>query len=126
MSKQTKKLGSQAAGLFSRTDTPSQKKESPVQPTAIADAPATGGRPKHYHGDAVEKTTLTLYRKHLHLLDRLALDIREGGGSIDRGALVRGIVTAIEESGVDLRKCKTEADVAGVLRSAMIDIQKGG
>lgn len=110
------KLGSQANDLFQNTAEPNQKIESTPKPGS---APV-GGRPKFYQGDAVEKTTLTLYRKHLLLLDRLALDVKEQSGvCIDRGAIIRGLLAAVEESGIDLRSCQNESDVTKAIQSVI-------
>ena len=58
------------------------------------------------------KASLTLRLKNILWLDRLCTDIREKtGGLMDRGSLLRGLIDAIQISGIDLSHCYTEKQV---------------
>ncbi len=49
-------------------------------------------------------------------LDRLAIDIRSvTGAAINRAALIRGILSAVQQSGVDLTQATSEAEVQAML-----------
>jgi len=59
------------------------------------------------------KISATLRLKNVVWLDRLCADIREHTGSlIDRGTVLRGVLAAIHESGIDLGICGSEEQIA--------------
>ncbi len=58
------------------------------------------------------KASLTLKLSDILWMDRLCSDIREQTGEVlDRGSLLRGMISAIQDSEIDLRKCKTEKEI---------------
>jgi hypothetical protein len=72
---------------------------------------ASRGRPI-VHSEPWSKITVVLLNRHIVFLDRLAVDIRlEHGKAISRAELLRALVEAAIQSGMDL----TEADSAEAL-----------
>lgn len=62
------------------------------------------------------KASLTLKLRDIVWMDRLCSDIREHTGNVlDRGALLRGMISAVQDSEIDLRNCKTEQDIADAI-----------
>jgi len=72
-----------------------------------ADAPSTEGR-----GDRLSRVTVILRDSQCHRLDRIALAAREKTGqAIRRAAIIRAMVDAVDEAGVDLTECGSETEV---------------
>lgn len=75
---------------------------------------AAVGRPR-----ALEKTvksTVTFFNHQIVWLDRLSADIRDNSMAIiDRGTLIRAIISAISESKVDLASCMSEENVKNAI-----------
>jgi len=62
------------------------------------------------------KASLTLKLRNIVWMDRLCSDIREQTGNVlDRGELLRGMISAVQDSEIDLRNCKTEQDIADAI-----------
>jgi galactose-1-phosphate uridylyltransferase len=82
--------------------------------TVTADAPKekqSRGRPLE-HKEGWSKVTVVLLDKQIHWLDKLALDIRQNTkASVSRAEIIRGLISAIEESGIDLTKIENEKDI---------------
>jgi len=58
------------------------------------------------------KSTVTLDNSQICWLDRLSSDIRSNNVAIvDRGSIIRGILMAVEKSGLDLTKSVSETDI---------------
>ena len=73
------------------------------------------GRPPQLPPEAV-KVTVTFYNNQIVWLDRLAADIRLNSMAIvDRGTILRGILVAVMESGIDLTQPKTEKEIRDVI-----------
>lgn len=72
---------------------------------------STRGRPVE-HSIPVTKVTVVLQDKQIHWLDRLASDIRlNTKTAISRTEILRAMVAAIEESGIDLSQSKSEGEI---------------
>jgi hypothetical protein len=71
--------------------------------TAQAPAPKpTRGRPV-VHTEPWAKITVVLLDRHVAYLDRLAIDIRlKHGRAISRAEIIRGLIEAAFQSGIDL------------------------
>lgn len=81
-------------------------------------SPKRSGRPSLSEDHA--KASLTLKLKNILWLDRLCTDIREKtGGLMDRGSLLRGLINAIQNSGIDLSHCYTEQQVTETLANKL-------
>ncbi len=133
MSKKSK-LGQQAiqaaqvntdarSDIFASTESPAAM---PLQSPSVEEAVSNAirGRPKELPADAI-KSTVTLFNSQVVWTQHLSASIREKSKSIvDRSAIIRAILTATINSGIDLRDCKTEADVAETIQTA-IDAGKG-
>jgi len=115
------RVGIQAASLFeSTTRTSQQHKQEPrqeiVQPISekkeIVEA---RGRPKQLSDGAV-KSTVTFYNSQIVWLDRLSADIRSSTMAIiDRGTIIRAILTAVEKSNIDLSIATSEEQVCDII-----------
>lgn len=58
------------------------------------------------------KCTLTLNLSDVLWLDNLATNVRaQTGQIIDRGAILRGIISAMRDSAIDLQKCSTQEQI---------------
>lgn len=121
----TSKLGQQAAqaaqistdarsNIFATTEAPAAM---PLAEEAISNA--VRGRPKELPTDAI-KSTVTLLNSQVVWTQHLSASIREKSKSIvDRSAIIRAILTAIINSEIDLRDCKTEGDVTQAIQAAL-------
>jgi hypothetical protein len=66
------------------------------------------GRPP-VHAEAYSKATVVLMNRQIVYLDRLSADIRAASGAvIKRAEIIRGLIDALAESGLDLRDVHTE------------------
>jgi hypothetical protein len=80
----------------------SAKKEKPKQPR---------GRPVA-HKDEWTKVTVVLLDKQIHWLDKLALEIRlNTKAAISRAEILRGMISAIKESRLDLSQATSEEEI---------------
>ena len=72
------------------------------------------GRPKQ--ADNFVKSTVTFTNSQIVWLDRLSSDIRATTMSIvDRGALIRAIITAVEQSNIDLSSANSEEQIKDII-----------
>jgi hypothetical protein len=111
------RVGLQAASLFeSTTRTSQQPKQEIVQPIPEKkEVVEPRGRPKQLSDGAV-KSTVTFYNSQIVWLDRLSADIRSSTMAIiDRGTLIRAILTAVEKSGIDLCAATSEEQVCDII-----------
>jgi hypothetical protein len=72
--------------------------------------------------EAGEKRQVSLYLREdqRRWLDEIELKIRMGTGwKVEHSPLIRGIVDAIRDSGIDLSGCRDEMDVVRVFRAAL-------
>ena len=93
----------------------------PLQSPSVEEAVgnAIRGRPKELPADAI-KSTVTLFNSQVVWTQHLSASIREKSKSIvDRSAIIRAILTAIINSGIDLRGCKTEAEMTQAIQAAI-------
>lgn len=80
-----------------------------------APAPAGVGRPRK-HTEPWKKVTALLLSRNVLFLDGLSLDIaKRTGASIARAEILRGMIEAVEESGVDLAGVTTEEELKTIL-----------
>lgn len=69
------------------------------------------GRPPT-HAEAYSKATVVLLNRQIVYLDRLSADIRAASGTVvKRAEIIRALIEALAESGVDLRDVRSEEDV---------------
>jgi len=102
-------------------------KAKPSKPTATAESKSAktfaplakqAGRPPLPQD--YTKASLTLRLRDILWLDRLCADIREQTGAIlDRGGLLRGLIAAVQDSGIDLRGCSTEEQISESIASKL-------
>jgi hypothetical protein len=125
----TSKLGQQAiqaaqvntdarSNIFASTESPAAM---PLQSPSVEEAVgnAIRGRPKELPADAI-KSTVTLFNSQVVWTQHLSASIREKSKSIvDRSAIIRAILTATINSGIDLRDCKTEDEVTQAIQAAI-------
>lgn len=71
----------------------------------------TRGRPR-VHGEAWTKVTVVLFNRQIAQLDRLTADIRgRSGSALNRTEVIRALVDAMTQSGLDLTTSVSEADL---------------
>lgn len=112
--------------IFSSTDTlqPNRPATSGQQPHTQAPTPATDrttnfGRPRK-HVEPLKKTTVVLRKQNLIYLDRLALDINERSEEqMDRSTIIRAIVEAIAESGIDFTSTASEEAIKAMIAARL-------
>src|SRR5262245_18177173 len=69
------------------------------------------GRPP-CHDEAWTKVTVVLFDRQIEFLDGLASSIRStSGAAISRAQLIRSLVDAVADAGIDLTASKSEADL---------------
>ena len=78
------------------------------------------GRPQRTNRKTI-KATLTMYVDQVVWLDRLSADILCNSGSIiDRGSILRGILSAIQESKINMKDMSNEEDIASTLKEILL------
>lgn len=119
------RVGLQAASLFESTTRTKQPKQEIVHVVSEKKEPKkeesveTRGRPKQLSNGAV-KSTVTFYNSQIVWLDRLSADIRSSTMAIiDRGTIIRAILSAIEKSNVDLFSATSEEQVCDIILSKL-------
>ena len=81
--------------------------------------PEQRGRPR-VHDESYRKVTVVLLDRHVINLDQLSVDIRKNNGAIvKRAELIRAMIDAVAESGVDLTHAASEGDVKAILASKL-------
>lgn len=77
------------------------------------------GRPQE-HKEGWTKVTVVLLDKQIHWLDKLALDIRHNTkAAISRAEIIRSMISAMDECGIDLTKSKSEEELKALILTAM-------
>lgn len=77
------------------------------------------GRKAQYNGNA-SKTMLTLLDDQIVWLDQLSVDIRYNTkGIVDRGAIVRALIAAIKDSGIDLAHSESETGIRKIITESL-------
>ena len=77
------------------------------------------GRPIQ-HGEKWTKVTCVLFNSQIAWLDHLAADIRlNTGAAIFRAELIRAILGAIHDKGIDLTEVTSEQDAMHIISSHM-------
>ena len=73
------------------------------------------GRPI-VHTEPWAKITVVLLDRHVAYLDRLAIDIRlKHGKAISRAEIIRGLIEAAFQSGIDLSQAESTDSLVGLL-----------
>lgn len=115
------RVGLQAADLFSSTTRvqPATQKEKPSlrQTSLVVEEriEAISDHPKKSVSNAV-KSTVTFSNDQIVWLDRLSSDIRATTMAIvDRGAIIRAIISAVEQSHIDLSKATSEDQIKNLI-----------
>jgi hypothetical protein len=115
------KLGKNADNIFSRKPIQQENPaiEAPITHKEIAlpeeDLKRSRGRPVE-HKETWSKITVVLLDKQIHWLDNLASAIRLNTKSaISRAQILRAMIAAVEESGLDLSHLHSEDDVKNFL-----------
>jgi hypothetical protein len=129
MSQQQKneRLGSGAKNIFAKTEQVQQvlqvpqeqaRQELPIKEAARepeVSKTLSRGRPKE-HADAWTKVTTVLFDRQIHWLDTLASTIRLNTRlALSRAEIIRGLISAVEESGIDLSQVSNEEDIKNIL-----------
>ena len=78
--------------------------DNSMQPSGVRVSPVKSNRGRPIvHTEPWAKITVVLLDRHVAYLDRLAIDIRlKHGKAISRAELIRGLIEAAFQSGVDL------------------------
>jgi len=77
------------------------------------------GRPP-LHDEEWTKVTVVLLNRQIVYLDRLAADIRaKTGAAIKRAEIIRALIDALTESGLDLTATKSEAELKDILTARL-------
>jgi hypothetical protein len=101
---ESRKTGKSAADIFAATDraTPAASRQGPGHPPV--------------HEEDWTKVTVVLLNLQIVFLDRLASDIREKtGAAIKRAEIIRALIDALVESGMDLTAAGSEAELKALL-----------
>lgn len=111
------KLGNATGSLF---ESSTQEEITPVviapavpavEPEAHTEIKRERGRPKELSED-MTKTSVTVPLNSLLWLDGQCMDIRRNTKEIiDRGAIIRALVFALEKSQCDITHCQTEDEI---------------
>jgi hypothetical protein len=90
-------------------------------PPPVADQPRKRGRPSAPENH--EKVTVTLTTEQIRSLDIISANIRGGSGNVvDRSSLIRAIIAAVEDSGLDLGTAIDENDVHRIVRDRLAPV----
>lgn len=88
-----------------------EKEVAKVEGGAVPKEKQGKGRPKE-HTEDWSKVTVVLFESQIRWLDRLSVDIRSNTRSpLSRAEIIRGVLSAVEESGIDLTKTGSEQAV---------------
>lgn len=123
MSKQ--RIGMQAANLFASTTAqttvqtaaqPKQEIQASQQISKLEiNEPKEAPKAKSANSNTV-KSTVTLLNNQICFLDRLSSDIRaQTMKIIDRGAIIRAVISALETSNLDLSSCASEQEISEII-----------
>ena len=68
------------------------------------------------HTEPWAKITVVLLDRHVAYLDRIAIDIRlKHGKAISRAEIIRGLIEAAFQSGIDLSQAESTETLVGLL-----------
>lgn len=119
--KTVSRVGLQAADIFSSTTrvqpAAQSEKQPPKQATMVIEKheQAVGDHQKKAVSNAV-KSTVTFSNNQIVWLDRLSSDIRATTMAIvDRGAIIRAIISAVEQSQIDLCNATSEDQIKNLV-----------
>lgn len=113
------KLGKSADDIFRK---PIQQEKPVIEPYTTHKAEAVSeekkqprGRPQE-HRETWSKITVVLLDKQIHWLDQLASNIRLNTKvAVSRAELIRALIAAVEESGIDISNLSSEHAVKNFL-----------
>ena len=101
------RLGKKAPDIFSSTTSSSKEEKKTKGP----------GRPP-VHAEDWTKVTVVLLNRQIVFLDSLSTEIRKNTGSVvKRAEILRALVDAMEESGLDLSVARSEQELKELLVS---------
>src|SRR5947208_9507315 len=84
----------------------------------VSPAKSNRGRPI-VHTEPWAKITVVLLDRHVAYLDRLAIDIRlKHGKAISRAEIIRGLIEAAFQSGIDLSQAESTDGLVDLLNGA--------
>lgn len=113
MSKQ--KLGKSADDIFSAKPKKPMKPVVRKEPEEAPKEKQGRGRPIE-HKECWSKVTVVLLDKQIHWLDQLASNIRlNTKAALSRAELIRAVISAIEESEIDLSNIGSEQAIKEIL-----------
>jgi len=108
------KVGPMAEGIFAVPARPAAApapKPKPSRLPAVQKSSGRTGRPPSALAGAT-KVTVVLTAAELAWLDRLAIDIRSRTGKpVERSAILRAVVDAVHDAGLDLARSADEAAI---------------
>ena len=91
------------------------KKSTDIFTPADQDERRGPGRPV-IHDEAWTKASVVMMDRQLVYLDELAIEMRKASGAVIRRAeIIRALVDALAESGVDVSGATSEADLKNIL-----------
>ena len=86
-----------------------------MSPAPKTQSPNHRGRPI-VHTEPWAKITVVLLDRHVAYLDRIAIDIRlKHGKAISRAEIIRGLIEAAFQSGIDLSQAESTDALVGLL-----------
>lgn len=86
-----------------------------MSPAPKTQSPSHRGRPI-VHTEPWAKITVVLLDRHVAYLDRIAIDIRlKHGKAISRAEIIRGLIEAAFQSGIDLSQAESTDALVGLL-----------
>lgn len=119
----SQKIGKSAKDIFSKTTEKKPTRKPAASKAAKRPAPKSAtkarspGRPV-VHVDKWTKVTVVLFNRQLVWLDRLSADIRaQTGAAVSRTEILRAMIDAVTDSGLNLNSEGTEADIKKTIRS---------
>ena len=82
-----------------------------VRATTRPQPKAGPGRPP-VHNETWSKVSVVLFDRQIHHLDHLAIEIRGKSGKVlNRAEIIRALIDALIDSGMDITSAATEADL---------------
>lgn len=116
------KLGKGLKDIFSKTDKEplkerlvAPKEEIPAKTPSADTVKTPRGRPQ-VHEESWTKVTTVLFDNQIHWLDTLAANIRQKTrAAVSRAELIRAMIAATEESGINLSDVTSEQEIKSIL-----------
>ncbi len=113
------RTGKQADELFASTKKPSGKRADTVEPTTPGASGRGRGRPASVRGET-SPATVVLYHAQIVQLDEIANQVRARHRKvIKRADLIRGILSAVLASTIDLAAVTSEDDVRAAVAAQL-------